>query len=480
MVTESHDEVTISRQTFLKGIAGIAAVAAAPSRWIDAVFADPDGSLAARVEVDLGNQTGKTVQPHLYGYATGDLANDDFLLAANGVVESSAKTLAPSLIRFNTSESTIVQTIFANGVTRPNWTHLARWVRHHADFLGKDGRLIFGIGPNDADTALSPATWAEYARATALHFREIGQEITHWEVGNECDPMGARGYSAYFNAVADALHAVNPGYLVGGPVATYWNGINLPAFVSLSGANLGFIDFHSYMVLDADSTRTAYARAAAFSDVRSARRAVAGTVAANLPIGLLEYNMNGFPQRNGTYGLPAQGTITGAVYIALLLTRAFDSDPGFAMGGLWDVITDSYYGAIGNARDKFSFHAIDEQGWYLRQATRLMPGNQARTTQTGSHLQVLATASGPRFSVQLVNYNLGNALSIATTVIGRKPGSPVTRWELSARYPAGHLSTTASLARVPVPPQSIVILTGQRHERPLEEDRVAGALSGAR
>jgi hypothetical protein len=199
--------------------------------------------------------------------------------------------------------------------------------------------------------------------------------------------------------------------------------------------------------------------------VSNARKAVAGTVAADLPIGLLEYNMNGFPQPNGTYGDPAQGTITGAVYIALLLTRAFDSDRRFTMGGLWDLLTDSYYGAIGNAWDSGSYRAIDEQGWYLREAARLMPGQQAGVVSSGSDLQVIATASELRFSLQFVNFNLERAQSVATEIIGRQPGTPVRRWELSARYPAGHSSAITSVASVPVPAQSIVILNGQRHLR---------------
>jgi hypothetical protein len=87
---------------------------------------------------------------------------------------------------------------------------------------------------------------------------------------------------------------------------------------------------------DADG-QTAYERAITFAGVANARKAVAGTVAANLPIGLLEYNMGGARQPNGTYGLAAQGTLKGAVYAALLLTQAFASDLNFTMGGLWDL-----------------------------------------------------------------------------------------------------------------------------------------------
>ena len=336
-------------------------------------------------------------------------------------------------------------------------------MQHRGDFLANGARLVFGIGPRAGDTSLSPATWAQYAKATALHFREIGQEITYWEAGNECDPMGAVVYSRYFNAIADALHSVSPAFLVGGPVASWWNGIDLPAFISQSGARLGFIDFHSYPVSGTESTQAAYEGAVAFADVLSARKAVAGTVAASLPIGLLEYNMNGEKQPDGLYGLPAQGTITGAVYAALLLTRAFASDPDASslMGGLWDLVGDSNYGAIGNARDKTNYHLIDEQGRYLRQAARLMPGQQVTATTTVADLQVLATRNGQGFSVQLVNYNLGKKQSVAISIKGRTTSSPVARWELSATYPNGLLSTAPSLSQVPLPPQSIVILSGQ-------------------
>jgi hypothetical protein len=242
MDAQRPDSVSVSRHTFLLGVAGLAAAGA--TRRLGA-----SGRLASSrpsVTVDLARTTGKTVSPCLYGYATGALMDDDFGLAANGAVEKSAKTLAPALLRLNTPVSAIIQTVFARGVSHPDWTPFSRWAKDRADFLGRGGRLVFGIGPAGGDTSIPPATWAKYAGATAAHFRSIGQEITYWEVGNECDPMGAATYAQYFNAMADALHAVNPAYLVGGPVASWWNGIDLPTFVSRSGKRIGFIDFHSY------------------------------------------------------------------------------------------------------------------------------------------------------------------------------------------------------------------------------------------
>jgi hypothetical protein len=452
------DSTQVSRQAFLKGLAGVAAVAATGHLWTG----HSRTAQAATVTVNLSQLTGKTVDPHLYGYATGALLSDDCALAANEAVEKSAEILAPALIRFNAPASRLLQQVFPPDGGQANWGPFQKWLKNKTDFLGKNGRLVFGIGPAGDDTSITPTKWAEHAKATALHFRGLGQEITYWEVGNECDPMGALQYSKYFNAVADALHSVSSSYLVGGPVGSWWNGINLAKFVSYSGSRINFIDFHSYPVGDTESATAAYAEAANFPDVAAARTAIKGTVAANLPIGLLEYNMNGAPQKDGNYGIPAQGKVEGAVYVALLLTQAFTSDSNFTMAGLWDLVGDSNYGAIGNAQNNTDFSVIDEQGWYLRQAALSLPGQQVQATTTAPDLQVLATRTSNRFSVQLVNYSVTAAQAVDLSVTGWKPGTKVTRWELSSAHRQGRSTTIRGLSPVHVPAQSVVILHGQQ------------------
>jgi hypothetical protein len=128
-------------------------------------------------------------------------------------------------------------------------------------------------------------------------------------------------------------------------------------------------------------------------------------------------------QPNGTCDLPAQGTIAGTANVALLLTQAFAPDTSFAMGGLRDLAADPNYGAIGNAQDGSTHRATGEQGWYLRQAARLMPAEQVLDTTTGPDLQVLATSSDRRFSVQLVNYNHRTERSVTISVKGAMPKS---------------------------------------------------------
>jgi hypothetical protein len=468
---ERRDSVPVSRKTFLMGMAGVAVAGTrglrasrSPIRGaIPASSAHPRSSQLPSVTVNLSDLTGITIPSYIYGYATGALLDNKCQLAANSAVKKSAGALAPSLVRFNTPASNIIQTVFVNGVSQPNWAAFAKWVKNRASFLGDSSQLVFGIGPApDPGVQPLPAdTWAQYAKATAQHFRNIGQEITYWEVGNECDQsMDVATYSQYFNAIAGALHSVNDTYLVGGPVSSWWGAMDLPTFVGNCGSEIGFIDFHSYPVNDSDSTQTAYQKAAAFNDVASARQALVQAGAPSLPIALLEYNMNSGMNSDGTFGLPAQGTIVGAVYTALLLTQAAASDTNFTMAGIWDLVADSHYGVIGNIQDSYNFHDIDQQGRYLHQAAQLMPGQQATTSTTATGLQVLATTSGQSFSIHLVNYNLQTQVPVTINLQGAPPGSQITRWELSTRYPNGHTSLVTSLARVPLPPQSIVILSG--------------------
>ena len=449
------------RSLIIRGAAGL--LAAGQSLRL----ARAQGSSVPNATVDLSAPTGKVLGKRLYGYATGALFNFDFDLAADPAVQSSAEFLDAPLLRFNTPSSGVNDSyqplfplVFANGVENPDWSPLRNWVNNRQAFLGSDGLLVFGIGPAGGDTSLSPSVWASYATATARYFRSIGQEVMYWEVGNECDGMGAHTYSTYFNAIADALHAVNCKYVVGGPVGSWFNGIDLAQFVKYCGASrIGFIDFHSYSVASTDSIETAYSKAATFSDVASARQVIAGTAAANLPIALLEYNMNAEPQPDGSYGLPIQGTVPGAVYVALLLAQGFMSDTHFSQAGIWDLVSDSNYGVIGNSQQDGDFRDVDPQGMYLRQAAQLLPGAQIAASTTLANLQILATRAGSGLSIQLVNYDTANSQSVTVKVQGGPEGGLFRRWELSAAHPLGSVSHVNGLTNLAVPSQCIVILS---------------------
>lgn len=461
------------RSLIVRGAAGILA---AGQSW---KLVQAQDSPSPNATVHMSALTGKKLGKRLYGYSTGALFNFDFALAADPAVEISAKSLDLPLLRFNTPSSgvndsyqNLFQVVFANGVEHPDWTPLRNWVHNHRAFLGSDGVLVFGIGPAGGDTSLTPSVWASYATATAQYFRSIGQDVMLWEVGNECDGMGAQTYSTYFNAIADALHAVNHKYLVGGPVGSWFNGIDLAQFVQYSGASrIGFIDFHSYPVDNSDSIETAYSKAATFSDVASARQVLAGTAAAHLPIALLEYNMNPQEQPDGTWGLPIQGGVQGAVYVALLLSQGFMSDKNFALAGIWDLVSDSNYGVIGNAQQNGNNRDIDPQGLYLREAGHILPGEQVTASTSLPNLQILATRRDSSVSIQMVNYDTGLGQSVTVEVQGGPANTTFRRWELSAAHPSGSVSYVNGLTNVPVPSESIVILSSgcDRHPRSVRD-----------
>ncbi|MCO6006602.1 hypothetical protein NE236_16575 [Actinoallomurus purpureus] len=72
--------------------------------------------------------------------------------------------------------------------------------------------------------------------------------VTRWILGNEPDgaKMEAADYSAKFNAVYDAMKAVDPTIKIGGPATAYPNWDFLQTFLTGSGSRADFVDFHKY------------------------------------------------------------------------------------------------------------------------------------------------------------------------------------------------------------------------------------------
>lgn len=176
--------------------------------------------------------------------------------------------------------------------------------------------------------------------------------------------------------------------------------------------------------------------------------------------------MNGAPNSDGSRGTPLQGTIVGAVYNALLLSRCFISDSNFTMGGMWDIVQDSNFGAIGNKQNGGDNAAIDEQGTYLMRAAQLLPGKEVSSTTTASNVQILATTRGNQFAIQLVNYDTETDKSATIELVpahgkGLQHGS-FTRWELSSQHPHGNVTAIPALTDILLPAESIVIITGSR------------------
>lgn len=144
---------------------------------------------------------------------------------------------------------------------------------------------------------------AETADAVALfeHF-DSQAPITKVIVGNELDAgtppkMDAAMYSQRFNAIAGAIHALDPTVAVGGPGTAHNNLGYLQTFLTASGAHVDFVDYHDYgKGPEAVSAEQLLAEVADYtSDIAEVRSLIEATVPARaeeIGIQIGEWNMD--------------------------------------------------------------------------------------------------------------------------------------------------------------------------------------------
>lgn len=85
------------------------------------------------------------------------------------------------------------------------------------------------------------------------HFnQQTNNPVKRWIIGNELDNSGnpdrmdATTYANRFNAIYDAMKAVDPSIKIGGPATAYYNTGFIETFLTISGNRVDFIDFHTY------------------------------------------------------------------------------------------------------------------------------------------------------------------------------------------------------------------------------------------
>jgi hypothetical protein len=85
------------------------------------------------------------------------------------------------------------------------------------------------------------------------HFNiESGNPVKRWIIGNEPDHTGnanrmdAAAYSERFNAMYDAMKAVDPSIKIGGPATAFFNKPFIETFLTNCGSRVDFVDFHKY------------------------------------------------------------------------------------------------------------------------------------------------------------------------------------------------------------------------------------------
>ncbi|WP_214413400.1 hypothetical protein [Sphaerisporangium fuscum] len=194
---------------------------------------------------------------------------------------STAQAAAADItVDFGTALRAVPRATFSADITGYGYHHyITNDAQHRAMLTGLYGfarmQLVYKVpgdptsaivaGGTGADTTVSGDDWVSSTRSLGAepmvivpedpvdaanlvrHFNAGSAKITRWVVGNEPDPrMDAATYSARFNAVYDAMKAVDPTISVGGPAASNPNMAYLRTFLAGSGSRTDFVDFHKY------------------------------------------------------------------------------------------------------------------------------------------------------------------------------------------------------------------------------------------
>jgi len=209
-----------------------------------------------------------------------------------------------------------------------------------------------------------------------------------------------------------------------------------------------------------DSLATAYGpKGYNAGDALAQRNALANTVLANAPIGVIDWNMSEFASETGYY--------VGGVYAALYILGAFQSTTGLDMCCLENINSMGIIGAIGNPAQGSSNSAVTAFGYVLGKAGQTVFGPEYSTTTSLSNLRMIATKPTPTtFAIMIVNADTANDQTLTITVSGGTPGASIASWSIgkssdgAPTSPTPCVCTITSLASVLVPSETVMILTG--------------------
>lgn len=416
------------------------------------------------INVDFSATTGQNCPGALWGLAVGAPNDNHFALCGDETFLTAASQIMPSLYRINSATGGGTgfwsDNIFAN-INNPDWSVIQNFVQNGHRFISSTCRLIIGIRFN----SMSVGNFASACTKIANHFKTTNGgdgkplNVWGWEIGNEDDGTDIGTYCSYFNAGADAFHAVDPNYKIIGTVDSFVHGGRFTSFAQQSGSRIGALCYHNYLYCGGSdptpSDQNLFTSGRPASDAQQTRSQVAGTAAANAPIFMGEWNME-----CAAAGEAREQQIIGANFAARWIYQGLNANAGVEMGAMWEMANDGTYGAIQGS-------SISPEGWFLGKAGNTMDG--ARVTATinaGGLRDILATKSGGAFGVMINNYDQGSAITgqvaLSHWPFNNTGTGSINKWEISPAHQQGNLTTvsvTAGLtASITVPAGSVVIL----------------------
>lgn len=432
----------------------------------------PPSTAAGSLTVNLASQTGQTVYGTMYGIGTGALGDNGFARTGDVNIAAAFKQVAPTVFRVNINANVNgafwQDAVFANGVASPQWQYFDPLFDNWSKWAAPNTQILLGVGP--VNNAAAASLVASYATALANRAKVKGREIFLWEVGNE--PNGKNDgavYNGWFNAVADALHAINPAYKVFGPVWSFVPGApagGLTAWGNACGAKAGGCCMHTYSFAPPATVANhaaLYANIDMQTQVSSIASSLAGTPAAGLPIVVGEWNIV-----SDVSNPPEQQGIAGAIYNALTMFRVMNLNVNVQYGANWEAYGDGTYGVCNDPNQKyFTDYRVFPAGYLLGYAGQHMNGNRVATTLnvTGNIVQY-AVVNGNQWCVQIINYDTATAFNAFPVSVkaGTSVGANVTIHQLSPAnlVPLVTTATYASLMSpgINMPAESVTHISG--------------------
>ncbi len=424
---------------------------------------------AGVVQINLGAETGQVVTGGEFGFATTmGTPNWSYQSYADPSFQKLANQYPTDLLRHNWELNTQMDILFPSrgSVAHPDYSHIDNYLDQQANLKGffdnSSATQIVTLGFPSWLNIGDPADQALYAamvKGIAQHFIDKGEPIPNYELVNEPDGYeNITDLAHTFNAVADALHSLDPSYKLGGLTESYVHSDDLKTFFGICGKNVGFVSWHQYVTGDSGSKSSQQEVTDSLNSAQSTGQTVRALMQASgipdsVPLFLGEYNVDG-----GDYNDPANANMVGAVAAAATTYGMIHSNANFTMGALWDVQNDSAYSVFGHQGN----YRIDPVGVVLADLTAYMPGNMVQTTMPSNApgLVGYATKSGAGFSVALIDTNLSQGYTVDLSKDGL-PTSGLYRVEVSAANPKGSKTALADLSHVSVAAGCVVIVTNE-------------------
>ena len=214
------------------------------------------------INVDFINRTSKVIARELFGVSTATMLDFNFALCNNTSFQIASRSLNVPLLRFNcnsgSSGGNVWANLFANGPRgRPDWSVIAPLINNLWKIVDLTKcKIIMGFGgTSGAATDTNGWSVTDFAHALTVvvnHMRTTpggdGKPINpkYWEIMNE-PGISAATYNSYFNACADAVHAIDPTYVVTGPCSPNDAGRVGSLIAATNATRLGLPNWHVYL-----------------------------------------------------------------------------------------------------------------------------------------------------------------------------------------------------------------------------------------